>query len=91
MSKSSDSVSQLIECYRDDVQSIMSDIESILTDRGFEFTSNTKKTEFIIMSTNKEEILDLIYTNINLPTNVTDVFISVKKSNHYTYVRQRVK
>ena len=91
MSKVTESVSRLIECYKDDVQSIMEDIETALTDRGFEFTSNTKKTEFIIMSTNKEEVLDLIYTNLNLPKNVINVFVSVKKSNNYTYIRQRVK
>lgn len=91
MSKTSDSVSNMIERYKDDVHSIMSDIELALADNGFEFTSNKKKTEFIVMSTNREEILNLIHNTLKLPEKVTDVFVTVKKSNHYTYIRQRVK
>ena len=91
MSKKSESVSQIIEQYKNDINTIMTDIESALTDNGFEFTSNNKKTEFVIKSTNREEVLNLIYQTLNLPVNVIDVFVSVKKSNHYTYIRQKIK
>ena len=91
MSKTSETVSNMIERYKDDIDSIMNDIETALVDNGFEFTSNNKKTEFIVKSTEWEEILNLIHNTISLPKIITNLIISVKKTKKNTYIRQRIK
>lgn len=91
MSMKSDSIGVLIDRYRDQLDSVMLDIESALSDSGFEFTSNSKKTEFVVLSTDRETIYSLILTAVSLPELVTDTVINIKESNNRIYIRQRVK
>ena len=91
MSMKSDSIGVLIDRYRDQLDSVMLDIESALSDSGFEFTSNSKKTEFVVLSTDREMIHSLILTTVSLPELVTDTVINIKESNNKIYIRQRVK
>lgn len=91
MSYKSDSISRLIEKHKDTLDVIMPSIESALSDGGFEFTSNSKKTEFVVTSTDRETIHTLVIDTSSLPELVTDLLIQVKESKNKVYIRQRVK
>lgn len=91
MSMKSDSIGVLIDRYRDRLDSVMVDIESALSDGGYEFTSNSKKTEFIVLSTDRETVHTLVLNAVSLPKLVADTVINIKESNKKIYIRQRVK
>lgn len=91
MSVKNDSIKKSIEVHRDTMDSIMPAIESSLKDKDYEFTSNIKKTEFIIKSTDVEGIRSLILDVTNLSKTDIGVLLTIKKYKESIYLRQRVK
>lgn len=91
MSVKSKSIKQSIELHRDTMDSIMPTIEKSLRDNNYEFTSNTKKTEFVINTDNKERIRSLVLDETNLSKNDIDVLLTIKEYKGKVYIRQRVK
>lgn len=91
MSVKSNSIKKIIELHRDTMDSIMPTIEQSLMDKEYEFTSNIKKTEFVIKSDDVEGIRSLILDETNLSKQIIDVLITIKKYKNKVYIRQRVK
>ncbi len=91
MSVKNDSIKNIIELHRDTMDSIMPAIESSLKDKKYEFTSNTKKTEFVVASASIDEIYSLVLDVTGLTKRNIDVLMVIKKYKDKVYIRQRIK
>lgn len=81
---------RLGEC-RDYADNIIDSVCEILVKRDLKYITNDKKNEITISekNINKDDIMKLIYEEINIPKHIVDLLINIYQLKNQVIIRQK--
>lgn len=85
------SMSDVLTSKRNALSTIVPTVQTSLSKHGFEYTTNSKMTEIVVNTGDKNKVKSIINEDLDLsPTNF-GVFLNICSSKKRVYIRQRVK
>ena len=92
MSKRNDAIMSLMYSKKYIFDHIMDNLENTLIDRGLNYTTNSKKTEFVVKDVKDEcELIDELQRCSELSHDEFTTVIQIIKNNEKLYIRQKIK
>lgn len=77
-----------IRQHKGELNTIMPSIGNMLSNKGIEYSSNSKHTEFIVPKCERESIHSMIHGGLDFPESFVNLAIKVKSADGKVYIRQ---